>query len=275
VHFTRRCSLSGPKPAKRKTRQQRRRSRPFRVFTVNMKALGQFANVMSREVGALNGAIADLKERLEQIPGDPSAEDWKAARAVERRLKGFKTASNHMWLWMPVHMVTFVETYLQDLLADAAMFDPGLLEESAQSATYREVTGSRSVKRLAEFLRHRWARNWVDSGGPAYLTKRLQRMGASGFEEGLDVVLERMWGVRHVVVHRSGLATRDFIERHPIFDAEIGKPIIIPTIAAQAFRAAATHFVDTTDHFATKRWPGLIRTAVADDPVEEVQGSEL
>lgn len=240
-----------------------------------MKALEHFAAVMFREQGALDDAIDDLQMRIHQNPGDPSQEDGKALRAVARRLKGFKTASNHMWLWMPVHMVTFIETYLQDLLAEAAMLGPALMEESAQSATYREVTNSRSVKRLAAFLRHRWARNWVDSGGPRHLMNRLQRLGARGFEEGLDVVLEPMWGVRHVVVHRSGLATRDFVERHPIFDAEVGKPITITADAARAFRAAATHLVDTTDRFATKRWPGLLRTAVGEEPVEDVQGSEL
>ena len=78
-----------------------------------------------------------------------------------------------MYDWVPVLLVTTVEAYLKDVLIFAAKTDPSIMESSNQSASYTEVLRARSIGELTEELQSRWARNFVDDGGPDRWIKRL------------------------------------------------------------------------------------------------------
>src|SRR5882762_11081665 len=80
----------------------------------------------------------------------PSKEATKYLTSLLKRFKAFRSASDLMWRWQPVLLVTFLETYLQDLLADAARLDDDLMSESDQRASYQEINSARSVKSLAD-----------------------------------------------------------------------------------------------------------------------------
>jgi len=202
----------------------------------------------------------------------PSKEATKYLTSLLKRFKAFRSASDLMWRWQPVLLVTFLETYLQDLLADAARLDDDLMSESDQRASYQEINSARSVKSLADLMRFRWARNFVDSGGPAHLIDRLNRMGAKSYRPETSGHLEELWGVRHVVVHRSGFATQEFALRHPRLGATTGERIQIPIAILEDYWSASYDFVFTTEFFAQKRWPGLIRAAKTESPTENQSG---
>lgn len=47
-----------------------------------------------------------------------------------------------------------------------AKVNPSIMESSQQSASYAEVVSSESIDDLKEEMQFRWARNFIDDGGP-------------------------------------------------------------------------------------------------------------
>jgi len=74
-----------------------------------------------------------------------------------------------------------MKPFLKHALKDARMFEarvnPAIMESSEQCATYAEVVRSRSIEELTEEMQSRWARNFVDDGGPVRWIDKLTRMG--------------------------------------------------------------------------------------------------
>jgi hypothetical protein len=156
--------------------------------------------------------------------------------------------------WIPVLLVTTVEAYLKDVRIFEAKINPAIMESSEQSVTYAEVVGSRSIEDLAEEMQSRWARNFVDDGGPARWIDKLTRMGARTYDLQTANKMEVLWGVRHVIVHSSGVATPDFVGRHPDFGVTVGKKIVIRNDQLLEWIRVAYHFVDVTDSYFVQRY---------------------
>ncbi len=73
--------------------------------------------------------------------------------------------------WYVVMYVTITESFLRDALAEAAAHDASFMENSMQSLGYSEVLNG-SVDGLATSMRDRWAKHFVDSGGPSAWLKK-------------------------------------------------------------------------------------------------------
>jgi len=171
--------------------------------------------------------------------------------------EGFLTARE----WIPVLLVTTVEAFLKDVLTYAANVDPALMESSEQSASYSEVIKAQSLEELTEELRTRWARNFVDDGGPERWIKRLTKMGAREYRSSAANEMETLWGVRHLIVHSAGVATPDFVRRHPEIGAKVGESILIRSYQLKAWIEVVYHFVDVTDFYFVQRCgPGSVST---------------
>jgi hypothetical protein len=155
--------------------------------------------------------------------------------------------------WSTVILATCVETYLQDVLVFCAGLDSKLMGDARQTATYEEITAARSTEELAEQMRAKWARNWVDDGGPARWVDRLKRMGARGYTESLPGLLEVLWGMRHVVVHRAGRITPDFVRRHPQLGVAAGERFNLRDELPPYFNGVI-EFVRITDEFFVQRY---------------------
>ncbi len=155
-------------------------------------------------------------------------------------------------------LVTCVETYLQDVLAAAAGVEPKLMSKSEQSASYADVVTAVSLEALANDLRARWARGWLSDGGPTRWISRLEKMGVRGYPDNLGPRLERIWGIRHVVVHAAGVATAEFVKRHPGVVAAAGTRVRVNTHDLKSFLEAINAFMDPTETFLRKRYPSML-----------------
>lgn len=111
-------------------------------------------------------------------------------------------------------------------------------------------------------MRERWARRWLENGGPENWIKRLEAMGARGYESGLGQRLEWFWGIRHVVVHRAGIVERDYATRHAIDPSTVGTRINVKFDDFENLVSLTGTFVDVTDQHFLARYPGL--AAIAD-----------
>jgi len=186
-------------------------------------------------------------------------------RTLERSLRRFdKTLTKRLArmgtirLWQVVVLVTCVEAYLQDVLSAAARVDPTLMATSGQQASYAAVIAATSLEDLANELRGHWARGWLEKGGPARWLGDLVKMGASQYPDAVVQHLERMWGIRHVVVHRAGIADADFVKHHPGVVTAVGDRIRVSNGDLKILLEAVRHFVDPTDLYFLKRCPALL-----------------
>ena len=223
----------------------------------------------AREISAVKTAamrrhmtpIGDLTKRTERAKTVRSFRRFNAT--LRMRLDRFNTAM----LWQVVILVTCIEAYLQDLLAAAASVDPELMSKSQQVAPYADVVSATSLDELAGELRRRWARGWLSDGGPARWVSRLHRMGARGYPVGLGPRLEFIWGIRHVAVHSAGVATADFLKRHPGAVGAVGDRVQVRSQQFGAFLDDARDFLEPTDRFFLARCPSLL-AATSSEPVK-------
>ena len=191
----------------------------------------------------------------------------KFTRSSERYKKTRETRRERMataTLWQVVMLVTCVEAYLQDLLAIAASVDPKLMDESQQVAPYADVISSTPLDELASELRARWARGWLRKGGPTSWISRLKKMGARGYPDGLAPRLELIWGIRHVVVHAAGIATANFVKRHPGFAATAGDRVRVGLRDFGAFIESVKDFMEPTERYFIRRCPSLLAETITE-----------
>jgi len=73
-------------------------------------------------------------------------------------------------------------------------------------------------------------------------------MGARGYAVGLAPRLELIWGIRHVTVHTAGVATADFLQRHPGAAKAVGDRVKVSLPQFKVYLAAVREFLETTEN---------------------------
>jgi hypothetical protein len=235
----------------------------------NLESVSHMGDFSLREIVLLKKTVARLsKIRIGDL--SKGTERNKLVRSLnsftttmQQRLERYRTAT----LWQVVMLVTCVEAYLQDVLAAAASVDPEFMRESKQVAPYADVVSAASLGDLANDLRQRWARGWLSDGGPTRWISRLTGMGAKSFPTDLAPRLELIWGIRHVVVHTAGVATVDFLKRHPGAAKAVGDRVQVGNRQLGAFIATAWDFLQPTERFFLVRCP-LLRASTSSKPVK-------
>jgi hypothetical protein len=229
----------------------------------NLKSVRHFIALAHREVLALHAAAK--RQHTSWSTRQPDLTQKRVRRATLDALRRFsKTLDVRIArmattrLWQVVVMVTCVEAYLQDVLAAAARVDPTLMSQSKQRARYADVLEASSLEALASALRERWAGRWVRRGGPTRWATALEKMGAPRYPEEVVPTLERMWGIRHVVVHRAGVADAAFVKRHPGVVTAVGVRVTVSNTDLKLFLEASRDFVGPTDVYFLKRCPALV-----------------
>lgn len=211
---------------------------------------------------AVNSAWTPVTERMEALR--PQLDDAEPGDDVDRALDDVIAQGEEVsalvgfaFQWYVVMFVTFAEAYLEDVLAASARLDASVMQRSDQRASYEDVQAASSIAELESALRHRWARNFVDDGGPTRWVERLTKMGAR-YSNLLSVeILEEAWGVRHCVVHRAGVVDLEFQRRHPQMGHVVGTRLEFGKATVIQYSATIQRFVADTDAFFTKRYPGL------------------
>jgi hypothetical protein len=150
-------------------------------------------------------------------------------------------------LWYVVMLVTFGEAFLHDALAECAAADVTIMGNTEQKASYSEIVSLGTFEAIEQELRSRWARNFVDDGGPRKWTARLEKMFGSQYTPDAITQMEEAWGVRHMVVHHAGVTTSEFVQRHPILAGKAGERLSIPLQLVFDYASVLGQFVRVTD----------------------------
>jgi hypothetical protein len=233
----------------------------WRTFEKNLDSVSHLIALGSRELSVLETESTRFRTYLRK-PRDLTKKGTareilrsasRFASTVQGRVDRLGTAT----LWQLVVLVTCVEAYFQDLLSSAAGLDPALMSKSQQVAPYADIVAANSLVDLANELRIRWARGWMSDGGPTRWVSRLESMGARGYPKGLVPQLELMWGIRHAIVHSAGVATAEFVRRHPGVVKAKGDRIRVGSKYSLAFFEAVRSLMEPTDRFFIARYPAL------------------
>ena len=214
--------------------------------------------------------VVSIAEEIAQV--GKAASDQEARDSAVQRISDALKPINHFTgglltarEWIPVLLVTTVEAYLEDVLIYAAKVDPAIMESSRATVPYAKVVGARSLEELREELKEklppRWARNFLDDHerGPDSWIKKLTKMGARGYRPGTANEMETLWRVRHLIVHSRGVATPEFVRRHPEIGAKVGESILIRSAHLTAWITVVYHFVEVTDFYFVQRYgPGTV-----------------
>jgi hypothetical protein len=233
----------------------------WRTLGHNLEAVSHMLAWQHREAIALRATAKRMAAKT--IP-DLTTKSGRAklmhsAKRFRKTLDAGIKRSDTARLWSVVILVTCVEAYLQDVLSIAASVDPKLMRDSEQHALYADVIRSASLEELENEMRARQARGWLSDGGPARWISRLGAMGARNYSNDLGARLERIWGIRHVVVHAAGIATADFVKRHPGVAAARGDRLRVTNRDEQAFLGAVGDFVEPTEAFFLARYPAIAK----------------
>jgi hypothetical protein len=187
-----------------------------------------------------------------------SSERYKRTRQTGRDRLGTAT------LWLVVMLVTCVEAYLQDLLAIAASADRTLMADPQRLVSCADVISATSLDELVSGMCTQWAREWLRKGNrrPTSWISRLKNMGARGYPNDLARRLERIWGIRHVVVHAAGVATANSVKRYPGVVAAAGDRVQVGLKDFGEFFNSTNAFLEPTERFFVKRYPSLVAETV-------------
>jgi hypothetical protein len=242
-------------------------TRAWLTFEENLESIGHMLTMSGREADALKAQATRLRTFTATLSGKSlltKPARAKVVRWLNRIVRTLKTSGDRMQTitrWQVVMMVTCIEAYLQDVLSTAASLDPELMKNSEQRAQYADVIAATSLDALADKLRARWARNWLSDGGPTRWISRFRKMGVTGYSDDLASRLERYWGIRHVVVHAAGVATPDFVKRHPGAVAAAGDRVRVSHRDLKKFFEAVWEFMGPTENFFLARYPAMIAAA--------------
>ena len=88
-------------------------------------------------------------------------------------------------------------------------------------------------------------------------------MGAAGYPDDLGPRLELCWGIRHIVVHAAGVATADFVKRHPGVVKAAGTRVRVTLRDVLKFVEAVRDFLEPTDRFLLARYSSLVAESTA------------
>jgi hypothetical protein len=238
----------------------------------------ELKNSIDPEMTALCTNLTNLRAQSsddtkpEQLTQEESEVTLKRREIVER-MKSVLIEPAHEFTeglltinqWVPVILVTIVEAYLKEVRIFEAKINPAVMDSSDQSVTYADVVRAQSIGDLTEEMQSKWARNFVDDGGPARWIEKLTRMGARGYDSQTADKMETLWGVRHVMVHSAGIPTREFVRRHPNFRVPVGANIRISLSQLSEWIRLVYHFVDITDCYFAQRYASALQAKETDD----------
>jgi len=105
---------------------------------------------------------------------------------------------------------------------------------------------------LRSELRQHWAQRVLRPGGPETWIKRLQRMGASGYENSVCVEVQHLWDTRNLILHSRSIATVAYARKYKASGVKSGTQLSVSNDRFGLWLEALKSFMDCTDAFFLK-----------------------
>jgi hypothetical protein len=155
-------------------------TRAYVTLEQNNDGILHLLALQDRELKALrtsvNRKLTAFRRSLDPRAKKTSEQRMRSIDRIGDTIDVSKSRLDTVRLWQVVLLVTCAETYLQDVLSSAARIDPQLMRESKLRVPCADVFKVTSLNELAIQLSTRWARAWVDDGGPSKWISALGKM---------------------------------------------------------------------------------------------------
>jgi hypothetical protein len=188
------------------------------TYRENSKRLAQLVLIVVESAELFANEIRSLAQ------SGVTVADAELSKRLNSTFDRLSEGTTFLHEWHIAMAATFAETFLHDVLVECCLVDPSLLGEADPSASYEEIVSATSLEALKANIYSKWARSFVDDGGPHRWSDRLSRMGVSALPSSVPI-LEEAWGIRHVIVHHAGVVSAEFVRRHPNLKATVGQRI--------------------------------------------------
>ena len=228
------------------------------VFRSNVQTFVDTFRLVDSAIDKFNAEeMPVIKQSSEfETPTSTDDENFEKLREFAQHLGRYLTVKQAVaWQngWYVVMMVTITEAYLRDTLAEAGKYDSSFMKNSEQSLTYHDVCNADSIELLSFRMRDTWAKSFVETGGPKRWFEKLRRWGAKDLTDQLLLDLERMWGIRHVMVHRAGKIDSDFLSRHSDFSADKTGNVVVASDDVGDLTMSAIDFAKAVNAYLVNR----------------------
>lgn len=166
-------------------------------------------------------------------------------------IRNYVALKNVLFDWMSVMLVTFLEGYLEDGLMFLAMKNPNLMKDAAQIDPKR-VLEVGNLEELRNEIRQQWAQAFLKPGGPETWLKRLDKIGARGYDDQASLEMQYLWDTRNLIVHSRGAASVAFARKYSSRGVKAGERVRVSMSQFQNWLRVIKKFTIATDEFFSK-----------------------
>lgn len=147
---------------------------------------------------------------------------------AKREYKGIKFDFSFFLLSQELVMLfSYLDAFLLNCLRAIAESDEKILKRD-KKITWKEIITARSREEIVENIIEKYCYEfgWQNFRNKIDILKKEHRLEVSTPDDVIDSICEGE-GLRHLVVHNGSRINRDFLNKNPFYEGEIGDQIII------------------------------------------------
>jgi len=188
-----------------------------------------------------------ISREIKKTPKVNSEAIQRAVTSFSGSVTEFIHVHNFLYSWMSVMLVTFVEAYMEENLELIARKNPTLLK-NADPVSLDVIFESDSLEDLKAELRQQWAKRTL-RGGPEKWLKRIQEMGARGYEKDCCLRMQHLWDTRNLIVHAQGVINKGYHKKYSNQKLKVGDRVHVAGNLFSWWLDGLKVFLEPTDQF--------------------------
>ena len=166
----------------------------------------------------------------------------------QQKLEQFKRVTPR---WTAVMLVTFLETYFEDILIGMAETNPRLVQKT--QTTFADTLHFDSMDELRAAMTRLWAHDALRPDGPRTWVRQLKDMGAKKpIDQGVVSEVEHMWDTRNLIVHSRCVADATYAKKYSSRGAVRGEVVSVTMDSHLQWMPAVEILINWADEFFMK-----------------------
>ena len=227
------------------------KSDAFQNFEANLEP---FNGLVERKIKRVEKGIRAAQEIVNDKLSADTSPDMEVIRiAVDQigeDVRAYVKDTRFTIQWSCVMLVTFVTTYLEDVLVYLAVKNSEWMKE-ADPLSYQAIFETETTDDLRSEMIRRWADKSVH-GGPKGWFALLRKLGARDYKNDTQFLLTHLWDTRNRVVRDRGTADASFVKAYASLKLTRGASIPLTNETLKWWLDGLSHFTETTDRFISK-----------------------
>jgi hypothetical protein len=247
------------KPKSSVAKSDKQKSDALKNLEVNLDDISAFLQQMSKGPEAAKRALQKSLQATEdvlqrraknELPNNkPLMRRLKTATRAVARWRAFSVPANR---WVAVMLVSYLEGYLEDVLAGIALKHSGVIKKvDLQTARLFQVD---SIQELRAEVARSWAHDALRPNGPSTWRRTLRdALGAPKIDDVTIDTIQHLWDTRNLIVHARCVADVPYAKKYSKRGAQAGVAVQVDLKSLQVWLEAMAKFVNWIDAFYLNR----------------------